>query len=548
MIQRRTALVALLCLAWILPGLIGHDPWKPDEAYSFGLVYEILQGGSWVVPHLAGEPFMEKPPLFYLSAAASAWLFSPLLPLHDGARLAAGFYMALTFVFCGLTGRELYGKNYGAVSALLLLGCLGLAVRSHQLITDVALLTGFAAAFYGLALGLRRPALGGFWLGTGVGVGFMAKGLIAPGMLGIVAFAAPLLFQAWRTRSYLLSLAIAAVAVLPWLLIWPVALYQTSPSLFDEWLWINNLGRFIGSNDLGPHADFAHYLNILPWYGFPALPIALWTLWDARATGFAKPAIQLPLLGFVVILGVLSAASDARELYALPLLVPLALLATPAISTLRRGAANAWLWFGAMGCTFFIVVAWFYWAALELGVPERLHQHLHTIQPGYPPGFKLLPFALGVAYTLAWIAIVVGPKRNPQRPVFVWAAGMTVVWGLLAILFIGWLDAGKSYRSMIASMQQAMPAQYRCVSSRNLGEPQRAMLHYFADLLTYREEVPARTRDCDLLLVHGISQEENVPLGPWQKIWEGNRPGDDQSERFRLYQKTEEPKAVRKKR
>jgi len=56
-------------------------------------------------------------------------------------------------------------------------------------------------------------------------------------------------------------------------------------------------------------------------------------------------------------------------------------------------------------------------------------------------------------------------------------------------------------------------------------------------MLTYREEVPERARDCDLLLVHGVPQEENVPLGPWQKIWEGNRPGDDRGERFRLYQR-----------
>ena len=52
--------------------LVGHDPWKPDEAYTFGVVYELLQGGSWIVPTLAGEPFLDKPPLFYLTAAACA--------------------------------------------------------------------------------------------------------------------------------------------------------------------------------------------------------------------------------------------------------------------------------------------------------------------------------------------------------------------------------------------------------------------------------------------------------------------------------------------
>ncbi len=130
--------MALLAAAWILPGLVGHEPWKPDEAYSFGLVYHILQTGDLVVPTLAGEPFMEKPPLFYLTAALFAKLFSPWLPLHDGAHLAAGFYVTLTLIFTAFTARELYGR--GIVSVLALLACLGLAPWAHLLITDTALL------------------------------------------------------------------------------------------------------------------------------------------------------------------------------------------------------------------------------------------------------------------------------------------------------------------------------------------------------------------------------------------------------------------------
>jgi len=169
--QQPIALISILILAaaWILPGLVGHDPWKPDEAYTFGLIYSLLHGGDWVVPQLAQEPFMEKPPLFYLSAAAIASLLSPPFTLHDAARLTTGLYMALTFAFIAASARELYGANRGWVATLIFMGCLGIVIRSHQMITDISLLTGFALAFYGLALGLRRPVLGGFWLGTGVG-------------------------------------------------------------------------------------------------------------------------------------------------------------------------------------------------------------------------------------------------------------------------------------------------------------------------------------------------------------------------------------------
>jgi len=164
MMSQRSLLVALLCAAWILPGLFGHDPWKPDEAHTFGVVYELLRGGSWVVPALAGELFLEKPPLFYLTAAVFAKLFSFALPLHDAARLATGAWIATIFGFTAAAGREFYGVRYGAVSALLLLGCFGFVVRGHQLITDVALLAGFAMAYYGFALVLRRAGLGGFWI------------------------------------------------------------------------------------------------------------------------------------------------------------------------------------------------------------------------------------------------------------------------------------------------------------------------------------------------------------------------------------------------
>jgi len=535
MLTQRSLLATLLCAAWILPGLIGRDPWKPDEAHTFGVVYEILRGGSWVVPTLAGEPFLDKPPLFHLTAAAIAKLFSFALPLHDAARLATGLWMAITFAFAAAAGRELYGVRYGAISALLLLGCFGFVMRAHLLIADMALLAGFAMSYYGFAAALRRPLLGGLWIGTGIGIGFLANGLLAPAVLGATALLLPALCRDWRNRGYLTALGVAAGAAAPWLVIWPALLYQHSPALFEAWLWEENLAQYFGKNAL-PRAGGFYYLQILPWYAFPVWLLALWTLWGARAGGLVKPAIVLPVTGFVLTLVALSTSSDARELYALPLLIPLSLLAAAAPETLRRGAASAWYWFSAMAFTFFVVVFWFYWSGLELGVPLRLHEHLHRIRPGYTPGFRWLPFLLGVAYSVFWLAVLASFRKTPMRPVVVWGAGITTMWALLATLFLGWADNVKSYRSMVVSMQRALPKKYDCVSSRALGESQRAMLHYFADVITYREEVPARRRECELMLVQGKPQAEIVPQGSWKKIWEGTRPGD-KDERFRLYRR-----------
>lgn len=535
MMSSRTAFVTLLCVAWILTGLVGHDPWKPDEAYTFGVVYSILEGGSWVVPHLAGEPFLDKPPLFYLSAAAAAQAFPALLPLHDAARLVTGLWMALTFIFLGAAARELHGEGRGAIAVLLLLGSFGLVVRSHQLITDVAMLAGFAMAYYGWALALRRAAVGGFWTGTGIGIAFLANGLLPLVISSCIALLLPAISRHWRSRGYGAAFLVAALAAAPWLFIWPVLLYRQAPALFYSWLWEENIATYLGYAP-GMSAGNARYFEILPWHAFPTWILALWVLWRARGAGLAQAAIVLPLVGFAVTLALLSGSANARELLALPLLLPLALLAVPGPDSLRRGASNAWYWFGAMVFSFFIAVFWFYWSGLELGVPARLHAHLHRIRPGYTPGFRWLPFVLGLAYTLAWCAILVWLKRSTERPLLAWAAGITAMWALLTTLFLGWADTSKSYRAMIASMQQALPKHYDCIASRDLAEAPRAMLHYFAGIITYREEVPGRQRRCQLLLTQGAPQYEVIPRGAWRKLWEGSRPRD-KDERYRLYQR-----------
>jgi 4-amino-4-deoxy-L-arabinose transferase-like glycosyltransferase len=526
------ALTVLMAAAWILPGLIGHDPWKPDEAYTFGLVHSLLQGGSWAVPMLAGEPYLNQPPLFVLTAAACAKLFSFLLPAHDAARLATALYVAIALAFTAAAGRELHGANRGWVATLVLLGSVGLAVRAHQLIPDTALFAGFAIGCYGLALMPRRALVGGAWLGTGAGVCFMAKGLFGPGALAFSALILIAACSAWRRRA-LQAIAVGCAAALPWLTVWPFALYRESSVLFAEW-WGQLFACLLGTELPGAYNDRWHYVRILPWYAWPALPLALWVLWGTRVSRFGRPAIQLPVVVFSVAFVMLFACTPARELYAMPLLVPLTLLATPAVDNLRRGAANSMYWFGVMAYTFFACVAWFYWVGLELGVPQRLSEHLHEMQPAYASHVRWLPFLIAAAFCAAWVALLARLPRMPERPIVVWAAGMTLVWALLNTLFLAYADASKSYRGMIAELKRSLPADYDCISSRSLGESQRAMLHYLAGIVTYREEVPARRRSCDLMLAQGLrSSPPEIPPG-WHQIWEGTRPGES-DEYFWLY-------------
>lgn len=528
-------LTIAICGIWILAGLIGHDPWKPDEAHTFGVVYRLLENGSLIVPSLAGEPYLAKPPLVYLTAALTGIVFSPLLPLHDAARLATGLWMALVFLFTAYAARELFGGNKSWVACLMLLGCGGLLVRGHQLTSDVALLAGIAIGLYGLALAPRRPPLGGFWLGVGLAVAILAAGLFEPLMLVLTALGMAIVSPLYRTRGFARCVTIALLVAVPVALVWPLALYARAPELFREWLWVENLGRIAGLLRFSSDEDYLYYLNILPWFSWPAWPFAIWSVWVER-DALSRREVQLPLVAFAVFFVFLSLAGEGRDIFGLPLLLPLSLLASMAFAQLPRGALNAYYWFTVMLATFFCLVAWLYFSAVEWDTPRRLADRMLDMQPAYIPLVPPLIVVVALLFTFAWLVLVFNVKRTPERPVILWAAGVTTVWTLVALLLVNWIDTGKTYRAMVAELSAALPEVRGCVASQGLGEPQRAMLDYFAQITTLRFETAGERPDCDWLIIQDNWSQPQVVGLPWELAWEGRRPGD-REERYRLYRR-----------
>lgn len=527
----KAVMLGLLCMIWLGTGLVGHDPWKSDDAYSFGLIYSMLQSGDWLVPALAGEPFMDKPPLFYWTGAVFAKLFASLLPLHDGARLASGFYTILTLLFIGLAGRKLYGENRGWAAAIILVGCLGMLVRAHEMITDLALLTGCAMMLYGFIHSQARVLRAGFWIGMGTGIGFMSKGFISPILFVLIASCLPLLFKIWRTRNFFKSIAIALFFVLPWLIIWPLLLYLRSPYLFADWAWTHNIGNWFSYAKSGPNAESFYYLKNLPWLAWPALPLGFWVVWKSRKRLAQRDDLQLPLVVFGVMLVTLSFVPSIEEVFALPMLLPIALLATASLSMLKRGAANALDSFGLMTFALLAILMWWGWAGLLLDNQAKITHWLKDFQPGFEPELHTTSFVVAIIATVLWLVMVWRVGRSMRRAVVNWAAGMTLIWVLAMTLWLPWLDSGKSYRGMVSSLQLALPKKHQCIAGENLGEAQRAMLHYFGNILTQRD---AKHR-CDLRLIQG--DKVSKPLlneKRWEKIWEGSRKGD-KSEHYRLY-------------
>ena len=179
--------LVLLAFVWIALGLTGHDPWKFDDATSFGLAFEMAQRHDFVVPHLAGEVYLRNPPLVPALGAVTLDLLSPPLAAHDAARIAAGGLLALMLLFTSLASRELSGPAYRWPPVLILIGSVGLWDRAHVLSGEIGMMVGLGIGLYGLALALRRPLGGGAWLGVGAAFAFLSQGVTGPAWLAITA-------------------------------------------------------------------------------------------------------------------------------------------------------------------------------------------------------------------------------------------------------------------------------------------------------------------------------------------------------------------------
>ena len=523
------ALFALLALAYLLPGLVGHDLWKTEDAIGIGIVHQMLEHGRWLVPHLAGEPYWEDGPFHYWVAALTAKLFGWALAPHDGARLASGLMMAAVLALVHLTGRELYGKLEGTSSTLVLLGCLGLLVHAHETLGEISMLAGQALAWYGIAMMRSKPHRGGWLLGLGLAVAVLSKGVPAAIAPLFVALAAPLISSAWRRREYLPALV---QALLLFLLVsggWLALAENGFPGFLREWRNANAAQFAL------PHAaPLGLWGPILAWATWPAWPLAAWTLWEARRRSFGAGTRMLTV-AVAAAFAVLLSLADPREVYTLPLLLPLSLLAGAGVPSLRRGASNGLAWFGVMSAGFFGALMWLGWFAATTGFPQAIARHFTRLEPGFVQQFSWTAFAVALICTLAWLWLVLRAEHSaPFRSVTFWAAGITLLWALAMTLILSWIDYGKSYRTVALALKKSIPQGTPCIESRGLDEAQRAIFDYRVEVLTRRVERLGDT-GCPLLLVQArLGDSDN--LGPgWKFLWEGRRPRD--RERYRLYQR-----------
>jgi 4-amino-4-deoxy-L-arabinose transferase-like glycosyltransferase len=328
-------LAALVAVLWF--AMLPLRPlFNPDEGRYAEIPREMLAGGDWVIPHLNGLAYIEKPPLQYWATAAA-------LSVFGHGEFAARFYTACcalaTLGVVWLVAWTLW-QTAAAWRAAAVLSSMVLFVVLGQLLTlDMSLTFYMTSSLAGFLL--AQPAPMGSrsqrrwmlvaWAAAALGV--LTKGLVAaaiPAAVLLLYSAYSRDFSPWRRLHAALGLPLFLAIALPWH--WIAALRM--PEFLQFFFVHEHFARY-----LTPSADreevwwfFAAVfaLGSIPWT-LPALRVVA-VGWRRRVPrGQFDPVLFLWI--WVVFICLFFSLSDSKLApYILPAMPGLALLvaASPA--------------------------------------------------------------------------------------------------------------------------------------------------------------------------------------------------------------------------
>jgi len=341
--------ISLLVFASVLflAGLGKRHLWD-GETREAGIMAEMARSKDFVVPRLNGQPFLEKPPLYY-------WVASPVFrSLGENtysakipSALAAIGGVLVVFILAQKMG---FSLSTAFVSAWVLATSAEYWSLGRQCMIDMTLclfVTGAMLCFFQASRSETDRTL---W-----GAGFVLSLACAVLTKGLVGLAIPLSaltiwllarkdfsFRAWFPLIFGTGLCLVPVALWIYLLC-----RQLGGDMVYKAMLANSFGRFTGS--YAEHVEpFYYYLmkfppQLFPWVLF--VPMAcIFHVREIRQQGKGSPSLFI-LVWFVVPFLLLCTSAGKRTIYLLPLYPAAALFVGQAIGLVLEGRENPTNWF-----------------------------------------------------------------------------------------------------------------------------------------------------------------------------------------------------------
>jgi 4-amino-4-deoxy-L-arabinose transferase-like glycosyltransferase len=538
----------IFCLAYLVPGLVGREPWKGEELQVFGQMLALAQGqSSWLHPTVWGQTLPLDAPLAYWMGAwaiglAPSWLsagsaaripFALLLALTMFSTWKAAYYLGLgaraqpvAFAFGGEAKPKDYARTIADSATLALIACLGLALLSHEATPMLMQFSFFGCAFLGASALPYHPFKSSMALVVAL-AGLSFSGAPTLSVLLATGVACIIFFDKENENTSLLRMY--AYALLACALgIAAIAHY------FDLFHWrISSTAR--------DWNNWRGLVDLLVWFMWPAWPLVLWTLWQWRRQWLSQNwsrHLVLPLwfIALALCVAFMTRTEDQTLMLVLP---PMATLAAFALPTFRRSFSAFIDWFTLIfftGCAFII---WVIWIAMQTGWPPQPAANVARLAPGFVPSFSVLAFVFALMATAIWAWLVkwrVGRHRQAiWKSLVLPSGGAALCWLLLMSLWLPLLDFARSYVPWVQQIQQTMKAQggssSDCMMTYGLNVGQMTAFHYHGgfEIKPLDNAESPQNASCRWLMVDNDSRPELAQVAhikEWRRIETIKRPAN----------------------
>jgi 4-amino-4-deoxy-L-arabinose transferase-like glycosyltransferase len=264
----------------------------PDEPRYAWIARDMAESGDLVTPRLYGQPWFEKPVLYYWAAAKTFKLFGVS---EASARFPSAFCALLATLSMAWLAWKLYGAETARWLLLLLPTTVGMIGFSHAAATDM-LFSGtltIAMVFAAVVVGLTRnsdspilprtPWLALLFLGFSLGLAVLAKGPAALILSGSAIFLWAAFARRWRDAFRCLH-PVAILTFCATALPWYILCTRRNPDFFRVFIIEHNFKRFLTP-------EFQHIQPF--WYYIPVILLATFPWTILLVCGITK-AIRIP--------------------------------------------------------------------------------------------------------------------------------------------------------------------------------------------------------------------------------------------------------------
>ena len=465
----------LLLMTPIVASAWARELWAPDEPRYAQVAREIWEGGSFLVMHLCGDLYPDKPPLLY-------WLAGVCGRLADWSELAVRIpslvATAGTALLVAWVARRWWGGMEAVLAPALLLTTAMVTEIGGRLQIDPLLTALCTAALALVATPVttdRQARLAILGAGLCVGLAALAKGPPAWINVGL-----PVVAWVWLAPTPAMGrvriwtwFGAAALAVLP-VFSWAVAASMVEPKLVNELFFGQHIGR-VTHADRHPGPVWKHMIR-MPGLLLPWTVVVGGGLWRAIA-GWRQRSLQ-PLdrglvraAGWLLVLFLFySVIPPKRDLYLLPAYPAAALLAARELA-LRMRWRQLPAWMVWPGPAVLVVIG----AALP--VVGMLDTEL--------PGLTWQPTAIGLPLVVAGVFAVIAAHRGRLRSWIGWQLGGWAVFAtVFALSVVPLINPVKSARILAEQLAQRadLPTEIPCVGVQPEG------YRYYGGIPTVRRD------------------------------------------------------------